>query len=170
MTSFSTNTGVAPSLVVYDGSLFLAWVQQSSTPAKPSEIMYATAPVPVGKNGLTWSGALPVGAATSTVAPNLGVLSSLEIAYVSGGQIDYEVYESGLWTPPVLVPGPLMTTLTPALVAQSVDCAALGLVGGFVYYDVYYTQFDNDIYFERLGSSGNGCKAPKPPCKGPTCQ
>ena len=155
--SFQTST--APSLAVYDGQLFLAWLQEGT-----NQLMYATAPLSsiawpasgISVGGTTWS-------AQSGAAPGFGVYVSelvktpnpagLYIGWTTGTgaiAIDYSQWNGSGWNAPAAMPAPrpdLVTNTAQALVSYSVapECEVSNY-----YFDVAYQNGGDDIIWTQL--------------------
>ncbi|MBV9267138.1 MAG: hypothetical protein JO061_13290 [Acidobacteriaceae bacterium] len=163
-TPFTANPLTGPSLALFNGNLYVAWVGSSN------QLNFASLALSTG----VWSPAHPVGAA-SNVAPALGVYnlpfsasSGLYIAFTSG-EINLWKYDTvaGTWSPGPISPRPLVTGFTPALLSANPECPP-GLAGSLYSFDVFYTSGpEGNIYFDGLLSSGR-CHII--PCSPKPCQ
>lgn len=161
---------MGPALTVYNGTLYLAWVEEGG-----NQVEYATLPV----SGGAWSAASQIAGAQTSTAPALGVFDApatppggLYVAWATASdQLSYASYNGGSasWNPPVPIPpGPLVTTFTPALVSFAPAACPVGEAGGATYaFSIFYAATNEDIYYQDLKSDQiSPCK---PTCHGTTC-
>jgi hypothetical protein len=144
-TPATTNARTAPALVIYQNTLFLAWVAEGS-----SQVMYATLPL----SGGSWSQIAATPAITS-VAPTMGVYTNssgggawkagLYLVWASGGQMDYADWDDG-WGASVHIPGlpippgPLTPALVSVITAPSFSLVYAAPAAGESYEDIYVYQ------------------------------
>jgi hypothetical protein len=181
--------GTAPALAVYDGTVFLAWTQETTDTVECGSspcfrLMYATLP----PSASAWSSATPIQAFSSApLAPALGVnLGSLEgmnpglfLAYFTGSPaiVGYSQWvppstgtDDGSWSEPVAAPGlPIPPgPLTPALVFTDTTstngvCTYTSQTFSLVYAAPVSGQSYDDIYLAPLQNGfTHGCLTPPP--------
>jgi hypothetical protein len=155
--SFLTST--APALALYDGQLFLAWLNEGT-----NQLMYATSP----SSSISWPATgTQVGTTTwsaqTGAAPAFGIYVSeivktpnpagLYIGWTTESgtiTIDYSHWNGSGWNAPAAMPPPspdLVTNTTPALVSYAIapECEVSNY-----YFDVAYKNGGDDIIWTQL--------------------